>query len=124
MQSDHKPLEAILQKPLHNASPRLQLMGLRLLRYQLTVYYVPGSKMYIADALSKARWPQGGLTDPDTRRIHSVVQTLPASPQNVRDIQSATNKEELLCKLRDYTYKANIQELCARLLVPILAIAG
>ena len=43
VQSDHKPLDTITRKPLHNVSPRLQLMLLRLLRYKLSIRYVQGS---------------------------------------------------------------------------------
>ena len=52
VESDHKPLETILKKPIENVSPRIQLMLLRLLRYKLDVRYVPGTKLYIADTPS------------------------------------------------------------------------
>ncbi|GFN85683.1 retrovirus-related pol polyprotein from transposon 297-like protein [Plakobranchus ocellatus] len=54
VQSDHRPLETITKKSLHTASPRLQTMMLRLMRYNLHVKYTPGSQMYIADTLSRA----------------------------------------------------------------------
>ena len=52
--TNHKPLMAIVKKPLHLLSPRLQLMMLRLLRYTVSVQYVPGKYLYIADTLSRA----------------------------------------------------------------------
>ena len=42
VQTDHKPLESILKKPLCNAPPRLQRLMLRLQPYDLVVHYVPG----------------------------------------------------------------------------------
>uniref|UniRef100_A0A8C7ZN50 Gypsy retrotransposon integrase-like protein 1 n=1 Tax=Oryzias sinensis TaxID=183150 RepID=A0A8C7ZN50_9TELE len=54
VQSDHKPLEAIMRKPLSKAPARLQGMLLQLQRYELTVTYTPGKHMFIADALSRA----------------------------------------------------------------------
>ena len=54
VESDHKPLESIMLKPLHQVSPRMQMMLLKLLKYNLTVKYVPGSRLYIADTLSRA----------------------------------------------------------------------
>ena len=54
VESDHKPLESIMLKPLHQVSPRMQMMLLKLLKYNLTVKYVPGSKLYIANTLSWA----------------------------------------------------------------------
>ena len=55
--SDHKPLEIITKKPLHNAPKRLQSMLLRLQRYDIEVTYKKGSEMYIADTLSRAYLP-------------------------------------------------------------------
>lgn len=54
VESDHKPLESIFKKSLHQAPPRFQRMLLRLQRYSLKVAYKPGKEMHIADALSRA----------------------------------------------------------------------
>ena len=51
--SDHKPLEAIFNKPLACAPPRLQRMLLRLQRYNVTITYVPGKQIPLADTLSR-----------------------------------------------------------------------
>ena len=50
VQSDHRPLMAIVKKSLTSASRRLQRMLLRLQRYNYTIVYVPGSQMVIADS--------------------------------------------------------------------------
>ena len=55
--SDHKPLEQILKKPLHRAAKRLQGMIIRLQKYDLEVRYEKGSKMFLADTLSRAFLP-------------------------------------------------------------------
>ena len=57
VQSDHKPLESILKKPLHRAPKRLQSMMLRLQRYDILVSYVSGKLLYLADTLSRAFKP-------------------------------------------------------------------
>ena len=44
----------ILNKPLHEATLRLQKMMLILQQYELKVKYVPGSELSVADALSRA----------------------------------------------------------------------
>ena len=54
VESDHKPLEIILQKPLLAAPKRLQRMMMRLQNYNLTVVYKRGQEMYLADTLSRA----------------------------------------------------------------------
>ena len=60
VQSDHKPLEMIHLKSMHNAPPRLQRMLLQLQKYDMKIEYKPGSKMLLADTLSRcpARYNQ------------------------------------------------------------------
>ena len=57
IETDHKPPEAILKKPLLTAPKRLQRMIMRLQNYQLKVVYKRGQEMYIADTLSRAHLP-------------------------------------------------------------------
>ena len=59
-QRDHKPLESIVNKPLHKISARLQRMLLKLQNYDLSVKYVKGKDLHVADTLSRAY-----LTNPD-----------------------------------------------------------
>jgi len=47
--TDHKPLEMIFQKPLMMTPKRLQSMRLRLQDYNLKVSYITGQDMHIAD---------------------------------------------------------------------------
>ena len=68
VQSDHKPLESILKKPLFSAPKRWQGMIMRLQRYNLEVVYTQGKLLYLADTLSRAflstnqvNGPQDGL---------------------------------------------------------------
>ena len=60
VQSDHKPLEMIHLKSLHNTPPRLQRMLLQLQKYDMKIVYKPGSEMLLADTLSRcpARYSQ------------------------------------------------------------------
>ena len=60
VQSDHKPLEMIHLKSMHNAPPCLQRMLLQLQKYDMKIEYKPGSEMLLADALSRcpARYSQ------------------------------------------------------------------
>jgi RNase H-like domain found in reverse transcriptase/Reverse transcriptase (RNA-dependent DNA polymerase) len=54
VESDHKPLEAIMKKSLLSAPKRLQRMMLRLQKFDLHVVYKKGSQMFLADTLSRA----------------------------------------------------------------------
>ena len=51
IETDHKPLESITRKHLMNAPPRLMRMLLRIQKYDITVKYVPGKDIPIADGL-------------------------------------------------------------------------
>lgn len=57
IETDHKPLEAIVQKPLRNAPKRLQGMLLKVQKFDMTVVDKPGPQMYLADTLSRAYMP-------------------------------------------------------------------
>jgi len=52
VQSDHKPLEVIMLKPLHKVSPILQRMLLKLQKYDLELHYMKGKELHLADALN------------------------------------------------------------------------
>ena len=52
VESDHKPLEAIIAKALAQA-PRIQHLFIWLQKYQPKVKYVPGKFLFIADTLSR-----------------------------------------------------------------------
>nr|XP_039255977.1 uncharacterized protein LOC120332730 isoform X2 [Styela clava] len=54
VESDHKPLESILKKPIYCAPARLQKMILRIQPYSLNVRYKPGNQLQIADVLSRS----------------------------------------------------------------------
>ena len=57
VQTDHKPLESILRKPLASAPRRLQGIMMRLQKYDVEVKYHQGTSMHIADMLSRAFLP-------------------------------------------------------------------
>ena len=52
IENDHKPLEMIQHKPIHEAPPRLQWMLLHMQKYDYTIVYKPGKDMVLADCLS------------------------------------------------------------------------
>ena len=58
VETDHQPLELIMQKPLNSAPKRLQRMLLKLQKYSLIVKYKKGRHMFLADTLSRAFLPE------------------------------------------------------------------
>ena len=53
VETDHKPLESIVLKPVNSAPQRLQRMLLRLQKYNLVLKYKKGRDMFLADTLSR-----------------------------------------------------------------------
>ena len=104
VQSDHKPPESILKKPLHHAPPRLQRMLLRLQKYDFILLYKPGKEMYIADTLSRAYTTDTTVDNMETEladAVHLVVSNVPASDKWMREIREATGTDTVLLALRN-----------------------
>ena len=53
LETDQKPLEAILSKSLNQATPQLQRILIRTFPYNLKIRYIPGLTNQIADCLSR-----------------------------------------------------------------------
>ncbi|KAL9953715.1 hypothetical protein ACROYT_G041171 [Oculina patagonica] len=103
VQSDHKPLEVILNKPLHQAPLRLQKMMLSLQRYDLKVKFKPGAEMNLADALSRAFLPETKETLVPDLEVNEVNLTahLPISPERYLELQKATANDSVMQVLQD-----------------------
>jgi hypothetical protein len=100
VQSDHKPLESILKKPLFSAPKRLQGMMMRLQRYDVTVHYKQGKLLYLADTLSRAFLPTHTNPQANIEQI-SMVDFLPVTNSRVDAIRDATRNDEELALLAD-----------------------
>ena len=72
VQSDHKPLAAISNKPLRSAPKRLQGMLLKVQKYDIVIVYKPGREMYLADTLSRAFLPTTENTQGEFKRVNAV----------------------------------------------------
>ena len=92
VETDHKPLVSISQKPIHTAPKRLQRMLLRLQRYDLHITYKKGLEMFLAVALSRA-YPKNSvpLTAPQSEFCHAMeelelAEHLPISSIHLKQI--------------------------------------
>ena len=86
VETDHKPLVTILNKPLCAAPTRLQKMMLTLYRYNINITYKQGKELHIADALSRAYLPEtkGGETTQ-----YEVMTVFPISDTRKKQLQNA-----------------------------------
>lgn len=92
--TDHKPLVAILAKPLSKAPRRLQAMILRTQRYSFSLEFRPGKSIPIADALSRAPLDETAENEP-TLRV-SNVDLCPISDSRLAAIRDATERDDAL----------------------------
>lgn len=95
VQSDHKPLESIVRKPLLSAPKRLQGMMLRIQKYDVEVVYVPGRDLVLADTLSRAYPPESLPVEAELETVN-MVQDLPISADRLHDTRRATEKDKIL----------------------------
>ena len=97
IENDHKPLAAILKKPLSQAPKRPQAPILQLDRYDVDFHYVEGSKLFIADTLSRAY-----LDVPDTHvRVMkgNALKGESVSDERINEVREATADDESMQKL-------------------------
>jgi hypothetical protein len=109
VQSDHKPLETIVGKPLQAAPKRLQRMLLCLQRYTITVTYTKGKDVVLADTFSRVHLPSatsGDDANVEVLRTQSVFEVKLESIQavdcpyisgaKIAEIRSATEADPVL----------------------------
>ena len=95
IETDHKPVEAIIKKPLSQVPVRIQRLLLRLQRYDVTLTYKPGKELYIADTLSRAyltgRDPSDiELDDEIDCHVHCLVKRLPLAKSKFEEFKEAS----------------------------------
>ena len=98
VESDHKPLESILKKPLCQAPLRLQKMIMTVQKYSLNVVYRPGKELVLADTLSRAFLQD----DDDSLEEKFEVNTLsviPMSDNKLTELKDQTEKDKQLQQL-------------------------
>jgi len=63
VETDHKPLVVLVDKPIGLCTPRIQRMRLQLQSYSYQLQYKPGKELYLADTLSRAPEPREYSTE-------------------------------------------------------------
>lgn len=98
LETDHKPLIAISQKPLGDAPPRIQRLMLRLQKYDVDFEFKPGKHLVVADALSRASLQDSKSATEEMVQIHvdSVRAHMPVSDLKWTEIANQTQRDETL----------------------------
>ncbi|KAK3528944.1 hypothetical protein QTP70_014164, partial [Hemibagrus guttatus] len=89
IESDHKPLESIMRKPLASVPPRLQRMILQLQIYNFTIVYRPGKGIPVDNTLSRKslRDQDMSLSEGMDIQVHTVYSSLPISDSKLDEIR-------------------------------------
>ena len=93
VESDHKPLEAILQKLLCAAPRRLQGMMLRIQACDINVRYKKGKEIYLVDTLFRAYLNSPSMQE-DLECIN-MVGFLPIRQERLTKLKKATDDDTL-----------------------------
>ena len=107
IESDHKPLVPLLNsKNLDTLPPRVLRFHLRLMRFDYTVYHVPGKSLYTADTLSRAPLPHSESNCEEAASIEEQIieeiSQLPASKDYLKRYSQAQADDILCTKLKQY----------------------
>jgi transposase InsO family protein len=107
LETDHKPLISISQKPLNEMSPRIQRLMLKLQQYDTKMTWIPGKYLYIADTLSRSNQVIDTVqvkspTELEVKaQVNLVYQAIPASQGQIERLVIETDKDESLQSLKN-----------------------
>ncbi|VDI75828.1 Hypothetical predicted protein [Mytilus galloprovincialis] len=99
VQNDHKPLAAILSKPLSRAPKRLQDIMMKLFRYDIEFRFVKGVNLVLADTLSRAYLENDNATETARPRIMQINTFEDIPDARLQEIRTATEEDTELQKL-------------------------
>ena len=99
LETDQKPLEAILSKSLNQATPRLQRILIRTFPYNFKIRYIPGPTNQIADCLSRLGVQKDSISLPKLQ-INQITSQLRAREDSLHKIRQATKADDSLTILK------------------------
>ena len=99
LETDQKPLEAILSKSLNQATPQLQRILIKTFPYMFTVQYIPRPTNQLADCLSRL----GDQTDTiklPKLQVNQITKQLQARSNSLQQLRVATQADDELAILK------------------------
>ena len=87
LETDQKPLQAILLKRLNQATPRLQHILIRTFPYHFKVRYIPGMTNHIADCLPRIGFQKDSISLPKLH-INQITSQLKARSNSLHNLQN------------------------------------
>ena len=98
VETDHKPLDMIVTKPLYKTPKRLQSILLRLAQYDIKVTYKPGKELFIADTLSRAYLDEHY---PDKHSQVNAVGHLKIGADKLQELREETKSDDTMSILKE-----------------------
>ena len=95
LETDQKPLEAILSKSLNQATPRLQCILIQTFPYHFKVRYIPGLTNHVADCLSRLGFQKDTISLPKLH-VNQITSQLKARSDSLHNLQLATKDDDKL----------------------------
>ena len=99
LETDQKPLEAILSKSLNQATRRLNRILIRTFPYMFTVRYIPGMTNQLADCLSHLGDQKDAIKLPKLH-VNQITKQLPAMCDSLQQLRLATQADDELAILK------------------------
>ena len=99
METDQKPLEAILSKSINQATPRLQRILIGTFPYHFTVQYIPELTNQLANCLSHLGGQKDTIKLPKLY-AYQITNQLCARSDSLQQIRIATHEDDELVLLK------------------------
>jgi hypothetical protein len=108
VETDHKPLVGLLEKPIASCSPRIQRMRLQLQQFDFKLVYKPGKDLFIADTLSRAPSPNlfnDDVTQGCEEQVHAVLDLVIPKASTREKFAAATSADPTLGLVKEILSK-------------------
>ena len=99
LQTDQKPLQAILSKSLVEATPQMQRLLLPTIPYDMAVEYIKGETNFIADCLSRAPVAKDTIKLP-ILQVNQITAHATCTQDRIDRLRQSTAKDDTLALLK------------------------
>ena len=99
LETDQKPLEAILSKSLNQATPRLQRILIKMFPYHITVCYIPGVTNQLTDCLSRLGGQKDTIKLPKLHE-YQITQQVSARSDSLNQLRVSIQADDELALLK------------------------
>ena len=109
LETDQKPLEAILSKSFNQATPRLQRILIRTFPYHFKVRYIRGQTNHVTDCLSRLGFQKDSISLPKLQ-LNQLTSQLKARSNSLSNIRVATQADDNLAILKHHSFNRDGQK--------------